>query len=35
MDAEVAEYILSMGRMGARAREVKAAEGPGAVRVEL
>ena len=35
MDAEVVEQILSMGWMGASAREVRAAEGPRAGRFEL
>ena len=35
VDAEVVEQILSMGWMGASAREVRAAEGPRAGRFEL
>lgn len=35
VDAEVVEQILSMGWMGASAREVRAAEGPRAGRSEL
>ena len=33
MDTEVAEQILSVGRMGASAREVRAAEGPRGCKV--